>query len=111
MRAKDRQARERVVATRIGKAIRAARDEKGLTLEQLGQLADIDVSQLSKVERGLGGTGLATYERLAHELGLTLGELLQRAGLNERRVQKAASRRGAGGLGHDPSITRPPPRG
>lgn len=36
-----------------GTVIRAARKTQNLTLRQLAQLADVDYSMLSKVERGL----------------------------------------------------------
>jgi ribosome-binding protein aMBF1 (putative translation factor) len=60
---------------RVGQTIRSRRREKGFTLSELSRRARMDVSQLSKIERGQGTTRVKNYERLAKAIGLGLGEL------------------------------------
>ena len=56
----------------IGTCIRTRRTLLGMTLVQLGRLAEIDVSQLSKVERGESSAAPQTLDRILFELGLAL---------------------------------------
>ena len=53
-------------------AIMAARAKAGLTQKQLAELADIDQSDLSKIERGIANPSLATLDRIAQAAGGTL---------------------------------------
>ncbi len=64
---------------RIGETIRTRRRQLGLSLKQLGELAEVDWSHLGRIERGEGSTDPDTYERIAFELGLTL-QLVRRPG-------------------------------
>ncbi|MEP7081898.1 MAG: helix-turn-helix transcriptional regulator [Chloroflexota bacterium] len=50
--------------------LRAVREAQGLTLRQAARLADVDPSQLSKAERGIGSLSVSQLARLAHVLGL-----------------------------------------
>lgn len=82
-------------AKKVGEVIRSRRDELGLTLATLGKLAGIDLSQLSKVERGLGATALETYENIAREMGWSLSDLFARAGAVRRRQSRKPSKNAA----------------
>ncbi len=53
--------------------LRAVRHARGRGLREVAARADIDVAQLSRVERGQGGLSVESLHRLAHVLGL--GEL------------------------------------
>ena len=50
--------------------LRVLREARGLSLRGAARLAQIDVGQLSKLERGIGGVSLDTALRLARVLGL-----------------------------------------
>lgn len=63
----------------LGGVIRGRRTARKMTLAQLGQAAEIDVSQLSKIERGLCRTSVETYDRIAAALGWTPSVLWQHA--------------------------------
>lgn len=63
----------------IGEAIRARRDARRMTLQQLGDAAEIDMSQLSKVERGLCRTSVEAYSRIAAALGWSVADLWRHA--------------------------------
>lgn len=58
-----------------GTALRRLRKQKGFTLEELAERAEISVSFLSHIERGTRQAPLDTLETLAHILGLNLYEL------------------------------------
>ena len=58
-----------------GKALRRLRQEKGLTLQDLSERAEISISYLSHIERGTRQSPLTTLENLAQILGVNLYEL------------------------------------
>jgi transcriptional regulator with XRE-family HTH domain len=49
---------------------------KGLTLQQLAFEADMEISQIHRVEKGKINPTLTTLDALAKGLGVTLSELL-----------------------------------
>lgn len=59
----------------LGRNIRTIRTKLGMNIEQLALKADFDSSNLSKIERGLGGYSKQGLERLAKALGVSLGAL------------------------------------
>ena len=57
----------------LGAALRAARQRRRLTQEQLGERAGVSRSSVSRIERGLGGAQtLDTWQRLALAAGVPL---------------------------------------
>jgi transcriptional regulator with XRE-family HTH domain len=64
---------------RFGLAVRAAREERGLTQEGLAEAADLNRSYLGEIERGLVVPSLVTVEKLATALGLPPSTLLARS--------------------------------
>ncbi len=58
----------------LGAAIRERRGKRPLA--SVAAAVGIDVSQLSKIERGLSRTTLGDYERIAGALGTSLAALL-----------------------------------
>lgn len=66
-------------ATAPGAAIRTRRKALKMTLGQLSRASGVDVSQLSKLERGLCGTGVDTFDRIATSLGWTPAEFWRHA--------------------------------
>ena len=65
----------------LGDAVRAARQERGLSQEALAQDAGLDRSYLGGIERGEHNLTVMSLLRLAHELGLEASGLLRRARL------------------------------
>ena len=59
----------------VGNALRRLRKEKGFTLEETAERADISVSYLSHIERATRKAPLTTLESLAQILGANLYEL------------------------------------
>lgn len=70
---------ETEAATKAGGAIRTRRKALRMTLGQLGKAADVDVSQLSKLERGVCGASVATINRIAAALDWSPAEFWRHA--------------------------------
>lgn len=60
----------------LGKRIREKRQEKHWTQEYLGEIAVVEPSNLSHIERAATKVGLPTLLRIANALGTTLDELI-----------------------------------
>lgn len=63
----------------LGRAIREARNEAGLSQEALAAETGIDRSYFGHVERGVKNPSYLLMVRIAGGLGLTVPELIQRA--------------------------------
>lgn len=59
----------------IGMSVRAARERRGWTQEQLAEQVEKAVETISNIERGFSHTTLPTLERLAEALGVHISEL------------------------------------
>lgn len=68
--------RNQETLTKFGDRLKTFRVTKGLTLEQLAFEADIELSQVHRVERGKINPTLTTLFALAKGLGITLAELV-----------------------------------
>jgi transcriptional regulator with XRE-family HTH domain len=60
----------------FGRALRAIRDEKGLSQQALAERAGLTTNYISDVERGIKVPSLTTILQLAYGLGIEPGELL-----------------------------------
>ena len=60
----------------IGKRVRAARDKKGITQEQLSELANLSISHVSNIETGTTNMSLSAIISLANSLDVTTDDLL-----------------------------------
>lgn len=71
----------------IADMIKQLRLERGLTQEELAEMADISVSHLSKIEAHIRVAGMETYLRIMKTLDAPKGEqLLKLAPVSERRM-------------------------
>ncbi len=62
---------------KLGENIRRIRETKGWTQEQLAEKAELDISYLGQIERGLRTSpGLKIVQKLANALEVELGYLL-----------------------------------
>ena len=68
---------EMQIQAQIGKRIRQLRVSMEWSLERLAEKADLDVSFLSGVERGLRNVSLGKLEKLAKAFNLSLAELCE----------------------------------
>ena len=79
-RASPRHAQDPVLVA-FGRAVRQARDNVGLSQEELAHLAGIDRSYMSSIERGGQNVGMISAARIAQTLGMSLAELMLEARL------------------------------
>ena len=63
--------------TYLGGRIRTVRKAKRITQERLAELADLNLSYLSEVERGLANVSLCVVNQIANALGVSVAELLE----------------------------------
>ncbi len=64
--------------TVIGKTIRKLRQDKGLTLKEVGELADMKLLAVRRIETSpKANPQLATLQKLAGALGVTVAELVK----------------------------------
>ena len=68
--------RNKATLEKFGENLKTIRTSKGLTLEQLAFDADIELSQVHRVEKGKINPTLTTLIALAKGLGITLAELV-----------------------------------
>lgn len=66
------------IQERFGLAVKTAREEQGLTQEDLAHKAGLHRTYLSDVERGGRNPSLVSIEKLALALGLSLADLFAR---------------------------------
>lgn len=82
----------------LGRSLRIARADRGLSLGEIAERAGLSKSILSRIERGDGNPSIETLWRISHALDVPLGALLEP---NEQpRVRTIASRSGAPLRGH-----------
>lgn len=60
---------------KLGKKLKAYREDSGLTQDKLGELTGLDRSYISDIERGARNPGLKNIERLAKALGIKISDL------------------------------------
>ena len=65
------------MSMRLGRRIRAARDERGLTQEAVAGKVGISRGYLARVETGRHEPSLSMLAKLAKALGVKPGELLE----------------------------------
>src|SRR3712207_203651 len=78
---------------RVRQRLRELRGERGLTLQQVAQRANIDVSTLSRLEAGKRRLALDHLPGLARALGVSADDLLADAPRVDPRVRSRAIRR------------------
>lgn len=60
----------------LGKSIRKARTDSGMTQEKLGELCSLSTAHIGHIERGTRIPSLETFYRIATALGVSADELL-----------------------------------
>jgi transcriptional regulator with XRE-family HTH domain len=95
------------MATRVGIALRAAREQRQLSQSDFARLAGVSPSAISQAERGRRGLGLETLMRLSRELHMTLDELLGGQVTKGYRLARRADARPAAGARPAPLLDDP----
>lgn len=89
---------------KLGTRLRAIRQEKRFTLQQVGDAVGLSRSFLSQVERDEAALSLGSLKRIADALGIPMIALLERN--SQRPDQKAATARGNDARQHQGSAVR-----
>ncbi|MCB9233736.1 MAG: helix-turn-helix transcriptional regulator [Bacteroidia bacterium] len=61
----------------FGQNIRKIRLEKGITMEKLAELCNVEYTQIARIERGKINTSISMVKRLGESLGVKVGELFE----------------------------------
>jgi transcriptional regulator with XRE-family HTH domain len=69
----------RTISERFGQVVRAARERQGVSQEKLAELAEIDRTYVSMIERGKRQPTLEVASRIAIALSMRLSEVIRRA--------------------------------
>lgn len=81
-----------MIELNLGLAVRQLREEQQLSLRALGERTGFSASFLSQVENGQASPSIASMERIATALGVTLVEFFRRAGGDTSPVIRAGAR-------------------
>ena len=65
------------LSVKFGKKVRKARHDLGMSQEELAAKADINISHIGQIERGLKSPKLVTVQLIAVALGTTASTLLK----------------------------------
>lgn len=68
--------RDNILLNKFGNHLRNLRLKNNLSQEELANEADLDISQIGRIERGSVNTSLFVLQRLAKALNITLKDLL-----------------------------------
>ena len=75
----------------LGNRIRSLRKQKGLTLEKLGEKADICCKYIGEIERGVKTPTVTVLQKIASALEVHAGLLLSQASSDEKHFDSLAS--------------------
>lgn len=68
--------RDEILLKKFGEHLRLIRINKGFSQENLAHEADLDISQIGRIERGNVNTSLCVIQRIAKALKIPLKDLL-----------------------------------
>ena len=69
------------IALKIGRAVRALRESKGYSQEQFAELSGHHRTYIGFLERGERTPNVYTLQKVAEAIGVSLSELMKKAGL------------------------------
>jgi transcriptional regulator with XRE-family HTH domain len=71
--------KEQTISERFGQVIKAVRERQGMSQEKLAELAEIDRTYVSMIERGKRHPTLEVASRIAEALEMRLSAIIRRA--------------------------------
>jgi transcriptional regulator with XRE-family HTH domain len=71
--------REQTISERFGQAVKAVREQQGVSQEKLAERAEIDRTYVSMIERGKRQPTLEVASRIANALSTKLSEIIRQA--------------------------------
>ena len=67
--------REEKVIKKFGANLRKIRKQKGISLEELAYCAELEYSQVSRIERGIINTSISQISKIADSLKIPIKDL------------------------------------
>ena len=64
-------------AEEIGRRVRLARNQRQISLEDLGHLSEVNWTTIGKIERGTSSPTVESLVRIADALGVTVDDMLK----------------------------------
>ena len=71
--------KEQTISERFGQVVKSVRERQGMSQEKLAELAEIDRTYVSMIERGKKHPTLEVASRIADALNMRLSEIIRRA--------------------------------
>lgn len=68
--------RDKILLKKVGNHIKSLRLSRKLTQEELSYRAELDITQIGRIERGVVNTSVCVLQRLAKALETSLKDLL-----------------------------------
>jgi XRE family transcriptional regulator, regulator of sulfur utilization len=81
-----------MIEENLGASIRQLRDARRLSLRSLAELSGFSAAFLSQVENGQASPSISSMQRIAHALGVSLGEFFQSTEQSESTIVRAEER-------------------
>ncbi len=73
----DDRKRQKILSA-FGKKLREVREEKGVSIRGLADMAEIDYSNLNRIENGIVEASLCTIVAIAEAIGVDPGDLISK---------------------------------
>ncbi len=67
--------RDNLLLKKFGQNLKKLRNEKGLSQEELSYRADLDISQIGRIERGVVNTSICVVQKIAKALEVDMKDL------------------------------------
>lgn len=68
--------RNGIFLKQVGNKVKALRKSRGITIRKLGEMCDMDFSNLSRFENGQKDVHILTLKHIADTLGVSVSDLL-----------------------------------
>jgi transcriptional regulator with XRE-family HTH domain len=70
--------KQQSISKQFGEVVKAVREKQGVSQEKLAELAEIDRTYMSMIERGKRRPTLEVASRIAGALGMKLSQIIRR---------------------------------
>ncbi|SKB84549.1 DNA-binding transcriptional regulator, XRE-family HTH domain [Sphingobacterium nematocida] len=70
------QYRDQEYLVKLGNHIKAIREKKGLSQEDLAELCDVDTRQIGRIERAETNSTISILKKIADKLNINISQLL-----------------------------------
>jgi len=68
---------DQIILKKIGERLQEARLQKNLTQKELAFMVDVEISQITRIERGVINTSVLSLMRITHALEISISDFLK----------------------------------